>query len=123
MGSSVTPAQKRKIKELVDEIVVNRGVLMIDNQQIQIDGMSMDQLGKLAFKYYKMIFSGKSPLDIDAHNEIQNLNQTVQSQNLKNCIGCNQTLENNDIEMRMPVCKGCRDKIRVDYDVLRDIFL
>jgi len=125
MTSEITYHQKRKIKEMVDDIIVNHGILKIVDYQSQVDGMNVEQLGKIAFRYYKMIVSGESPLDIgettipDTSYSLNEKCQAVQ----KNCIGCNQELDDDDIKSRMPVCKSCRKKIKVEYELLRDIFL
>ena len=64
MISGLTNNQKAKIKEMVDQLIVGHGVLTISDCPMSIDGMDTNQLCRLAFKYYKMIYSGENPLDI-----------------------------------------------------------
>ena len=123
MTSEITSLQKRKIKEMVDDIIVNRGILNTANIQMQIDGFNIEQLSAQAFKYYKMIVLGENPLDIDERQQAKT-KQQYQSQtpiSLHDCIGCSCLLEDDDIQNRIPVCKSCRKKIKIDYEVLREL--
>ncbi|MCD6162425.1 MAG: hypothetical protein J7K40_08445 [candidate division Zixibacteria bacterium] len=124
MTSEITPLQKRKIKEMVDEIIVNRGILSIADRRMQIDGLNIEQLSSLAFKYYKMIVLGESPFDID-QRLISKASKSSKSQkpiSLHKCIGCSSQLDDDDIKSRIPVCKTCRKIIRVDYEILKELF-
>ena len=123
MTSAITSLQKRRIKEMVDEIIVNRGILKISDRQTQVDGVDIEKLSSLAFKYYKMIILGESPLDIDKQTGAADKYQpdSRDQSNRRNCIGCSKLLEESDIKDRMPVCKSCREKIKVEYDVLREL--
>ena len=125
MTIEITPHQKRKLKEMVDEIIVSHGILKINDRQAQVDGMNVEQLSKMAFRYYKMIFSGESPLDVgETAKPDTSYNPAARQQaNQQNCIGCNRELDDEDIEKRMPVCKSCRQRIKVEYEILKDIFL
>lgn len=123
MIRSITESQKRRIKELVDELIINRGVLNTKSTNIGVDGLNTEQLTGLAFRYYKMIMKGESPLDIDLRvDKPQNDVIISISDNVKKCIGCNQPLSDNELREKMPVCEACRKKIKVDFDILREIF-
>jgi len=119
----ITELQKRKIKIMVDELIVNRGILAIGDRRAEIDGLDLNQLGNLAFKYYKMILFGESPLDIDAGSASIRKQHAPTKPASHACIGCGGPLPPADIEIRMPACQACRDKIRIDYDLLRELFL
>ncbi|GEM_PF-2437866 len=125
MTIEITPHQKRKMKEMVDEIIVNHGILKISDRQARVDGMNIEQLSKIAFRYYKMIFSGESPLDIgEITKPDTSYNSAAKQQaNQQNCIGCNRELDDEDIKKRMPVCESCRQRIKIEYEILKDIFL
>ena len=107
---------------MVDEIIVNRGILKTSREPQIIDGVNIDDLSRLAFRYYKMIIKGESPLDIDG--------QIVRPANSANrinngspvCLSCGSMLEQDDIDNNMPVCPNCLKKIRIDYNVLRELF-
>jgi hypothetical protein len=123
MIESATNLQKRKIKEMIDELVVSRGILKIDNKQIDYDGMNVERLADLAFKYYRMIIKGESPLDIDLHVDWPDKQPDLDvDRSVSNCIGCNLPLSDDDIAQRMPVCRDCRVKVRADYSFLQELF-
>jgi hypothetical protein len=121
----ITELQKRKIKLMVDELIVNRGILALRDRWTEVDGLNMNKLGNMAFRYYKMILLGESPLDIDIKSP--NLIEQHASESAfhasKACIGCGEMLLSVDIRNRMPACQACREKIRVDYELLRELFL
>ncbi|MCP4581751.1 MAG: hypothetical protein GY839_09035 [candidate division Zixibacteria bacterium] len=118
----ITDLQKRKIKEMVDELIVNHGILKFDRETISLEGMEFGELTNRAFKYYRMIMKGESPLDIDISpgRKARNVDSAPKSR-ADHCIGCNQRLTRQDINLKMPVCTECRQKIKVDYDILREL--
>ena len=119
----ITNHQKRKIKELVDEIIVNRGILTVSRRNYNIDGMDSDDLYRLAFRYYGMIMKGESPLDIDSSNQQMTSDTSTEVNSPPdNCIGCNKPLSEEEVILKIPVCKSCRSKVKVDYEVLRELF-
>jgi hypothetical protein len=121
MPSTISNLQKHRIKQLVDELIINRGVLTV-NREIS-DSSDQDEILKLAFRYYKMIMTGKSPLDIDEPMPDSAGSQSGSSEaSQKLCIGCNQPLSENTIARRMPVCDDCLKKIKTDYEILRELF-
>jgi len=111
MIKPITNLQKSKIKEMIDELIISRGILKIDNRQIDIDGIDIERLSDLAFKYYRMIIKGESPLD-----------KSPVDRSVSNCIGCNLPLSDDDIAQHMPVCRDCREKVRADYSFLQELF-
>ncbi|HID96229.1 MAG TPA: hypothetical protein EYP53_09285 [Candidatus Latescibacteria bacterium] len=56
----MTDLQKRRIKELVDEMIVNQGCVTTKNPDDNVDGIREDTLVKIAFRYYKMVYSGEN---------------------------------------------------------------
>lgn len=119
----ISDSQKLKIKELVDELIINRGMLNTQNLHSTIDGMDAQQLARLAFRYYRMIIKGESPLDIDLRFEDMRENSLASDDSgTTKCIGCNQPLNEKELTEKMPVCEICRKKIKVDFDILRNIF-
>ena len=121
--NSITNSQKLKIKELVDELIINRGVLNTQNFHSSIDGMNAQQLARLAFRYYRMIIKGESPLDVDLRfDEMRGNELSVDENGSAKCIGCNQPLNDKELAEKMPVCESCRKKIKVDFEILRNIF-
>jgi len=123
MIDTISNPQKRKIKEMIDELIVSRGILKIDNKQFDIDGMNIEKLADLAFKYYRMIIKGESPLDIDLQSDWYDKQpESHVDPSVSNCIGCNQPLSDDDISLHMPVCSACREKVRADYGFLQELF-
>jgi hypothetical protein len=123
MSVPIPNLQKYKIKQLVDELIVNRGILAVNRETQSQDGQGQDELYKLAFRYYKMIMTGKSPLDIDgSFGDINQHQETSSGAHVNRCIGCNQPLSQDSINRRMPVCDDCLKKVKIDYEILKDLF-
>ena len=119
---SVTNTQKLKIKEMVNELIVNHGMLNKQGPYHSVDGMNIQELTRLAFKYYRMIIKGESPLDVDLQPEqSEGSEHSISAKDILNCIGCNQPLTERELSEKMPVCEICRKKVKVDFDILREI--
>jgi hypothetical protein len=89
----------------------------------ELDGMRIEEMYRLAFRYYKMIINGESPLDIDRFTISRKAKPGPDDViELYRCIGCSNPLSEADISGRMPVCEACRKRIRVDFEILRELF-
>ena len=55
----MTELQKRVLKGIIDELVVNKGTIKVKDPNRLVDGMRMEALVRLACKYYRMIYSGE----------------------------------------------------------------
>ncbi|MBI4530575.1 MAG: hypothetical protein HY709_03545, partial [Candidatus Latescibacteria bacterium] len=55
----LTELQKRRVKELVDEMTVGRGMIELLHPDHLVDGISNEDLSKIAFRYYRMLYSGE----------------------------------------------------------------
>ena len=55
----LTELQKRRVKELVDEMTVGRGIIELSRPDHLVDGVSEEELSKVAFRYYRMLYSGE----------------------------------------------------------------
>lgn len=123
MTYQISQLQKLKIKEMVDEIIVNGGVLTIADRQAVVDGMDINELSRLAFKYYKMIYLGQDPLDVDipTTGRHKTVKRRWKPPADRCCIGCEQPLLKDDIDKEMPVCRFCREKLKADYEMLREL--
>jgi hypothetical protein len=121
MPTSISNLQKHKIKQLVDELIINRGIIAINRGMPE--SPDQDELLKMAFRYYKMIMTGKSPLDIDEPltGGAPDRRESAYSP-AKQCIGCNQPLSQDSIARRMPVCDDCLLKVKTDYEILKELF-
>ena len=123
MTDQISTPQKQRIKEMVDELIVNHGILKTHGDRGGIDGLNVDQLIKMAFKYYRMIISGESPLDIDMASPHRDRRVGAERGDpVEYCIGCNRKLSDNDISEKMPVCGSCRQKVKTDYCILSELF-
>jgi hypothetical protein len=123
MSREFSDLQKYKIKEMVDEIIVNRGILKSGRKYGSVDDQEFEELSRLAFRYYKMIMKGESPLDIDGRfTPQQKPSESRESSAVKCCIGCNSPLSSDSIRRKMPVCDDCLKKVKTDYEILKDIF-
>ena len=118
MLSQVSDSQKKIIRELVDQLIVNRGILPAMETANGINHSQFLELSRLAFKYYKMIYTGASPLDIDLNSIKGRGLAQVSEADTKCCLGCGEPLTNDD---SMPVCRNCRNQLKADYDVLKSL--
>jgi hypothetical protein len=118
MLSRVSDSQKKIIRELVDQLIVNRGILPAQEIAYGIDHSQLLELSRLAFRYYKMIYTGASPLDIDLNaNKGRGLAEITQPE-FRACLGCGEGLDDDN---SMPVCQNCRNQLKADYDVLKSL--
>jgi hypothetical protein len=117
MESAISERQKTIIRELVDLLVINHGILPITNRHRDIDDSEFTELSRMAFRYYKMIYTSADPLDLDLNETKRGI--PIQSSSLDNrvCIGCGLELSDPSI----PVCNSCRSQLKADYDVLKSL--
>ncbi|NLI15041.1 MAG: hypothetical protein GX409_02015 [candidate division Zixibacteria bacterium] len=118
MLSDLPDNQKRIIRELVDQLIVNHGILPA--QGTIIDGIDLPryrELSRFAFRYYKMIYTGASPLDIDLNAPKEIMEAQISSAS-NTCIGCGRPLADDN---SMPVCPDCLNQLKTDYDILKSL--
>jgi len=119
MLSQISNNQKKLIRELVDQLIVNKGILPAPGLATDIDYQQYTELSRLAFKYYKMIYTSSNPLDIDLNETKRGIAvQTDSATNTKTCLGCGSPLPE---DLSMPVCQNCRNQLKADYDVLKSL--
>lgn len=118
MFSQVSDSQKKIIRELVDQLIVNRGILPAQEIADGIDHSQLLELSRLAFRYYKMIYAGASPFDIDLNAAKREGLAQVNKANTKTCLGCGEPLA---LDSSMPVCQNCRNQLKADYDILKSL--
>lgn len=118
MLSRVSDNQKKIIRELVDQLIVNRGILPAQETAAGIDGAQFLELSRLAFRYYKMIYTGASPLDIDLNATKGRGIAQVSVADSITCLGCGEPFSDDE---SMPVCRNCRNQLKADYDVLKSL--
>jgi hypothetical protein len=120
MDSALTDRQKAIIRELVDQLIVNHGILVQSSRNREIDDSEYSQLTLMAFKYYRMIYNSEDPLDIDLKDSSRGVTLPLtKTSDTKSCIGCGQDLS--DADGHMPVCQACRAHLKADYDVLKSL--
>jgi hypothetical protein len=117
MESAISERQKTIIRELVDLLVVNRGILPASNRPQDIDDSEFTELSRMAFRYYKMIYTSADPLDLDLNETKRGISVLSSSSDIRVCIGCGLELSDPSI----PVCNSCRSQLRADYDVLKSL--
>jgi hypothetical protein len=119
MLSVVSESQKKIIRELVDQLIVNKGILPAQDIAFGIDYSQYAELSRLAFRYYKMIYSSTNPLDIDLNETNRGIpGQPTMPATARTCLGCGQPLPN---DVPMPVCQPCRNQLKADYEVLKSL--
>lgn len=118
MLTQVSDTQKRIIRELVDQLIVNKGILTAPDLSVGIDYHQYIELTRLAFKYYKMIYTSSNPLDIDLKETGRGISSQSTPTDDRNCLGCGEPLTD---DVSMPVCQTCRNQLKADYEALRSL--
>jgi hypothetical protein len=117
MESAISARQKTIIRELVDLLIINHGLLPVSNRHRDLDDSEFTELSRMAFRYYKMIYTNTNPLDLDLNETKRGIPVQNSPSDTRVCIGCGLELS----DPAIPVCNSCRSQLKADYDVLKSL--
>lgn len=127
------------LKEFIDELIINAGILKIENPEKVVEKVKIDYLVKLAFRFYSKLYSSEKYTNY-LHETIDHLEQTNERfavfQNLMNtiqkkssdsiqCLNCNSEISAQHLKMigdALPLCDNCQDTIGLELEIWEKIF-
>ena len=130
------------LRRFLDELIINKGILKIDNPERVVEKIKMDYSVKLAFRFYSRMHSSEkyasylenSEKDYNLHPETQyqailkdiivNIKNTEKDQPLQ-CLNCEADISKAEIESigaDLPICSNCYNSIGVEFDIWQRVF-
>ena len=130
------------LKDFIDQLIINKGVIFVDNPEKIIEKIKIDFLVKLAFRFYSKLYSSEkyasylkeSEKDIDLGNnkEYQPILQKVislinscEQENIIQCLNCGTDITLKELEKsgdNLPVCSECQLQIGMEMDIWEKVF-
>ena len=132
----------RYLKDYIDQLIINKGVIYVKNPEIIIEKIKIDFLVKLAFRFYSKLYSsekyasylkdGENENMIDSDKDYQPILQTIFSsinankqENSVQCLNCKVEIPINELVMtgdNLPICKDCQKEIGLEMDIWEKVF-
>jgi len=130
------------LRKFLDELILSKGILKIENPERVVEKIKMDYLIKLAFRFYSRMYGSekyasylkKSEKDLNLHSETQyqpifkdiitNI-KTTNEGNFLQCLNCGKDISQNDINeigTDLPLCTTCYDNIGIEFDIWQRVF-
>jgi hypothetical protein len=132
------------LKKYIDQLIISKGVLQVENPEIIVDKVKIDYLSKLAFRFYSVLYSSEkysdfikasektvsednsgehAPMFHVLHEIISNISES-ENKNIQ-CLNCGVDipiavfLKNKD---GLPICDECLKSIGREFSVWENIF-
>jgi len=129
------------LKEYIDELIVNSGIIKVNNPERVIEKVKIDFLVKLAFRFYSKLYNSekystllyetinkmKNEKEYD-HAVFQNLMLEIQNGNhdqTVQCLNCNDLIDSKYLIQsgdNMPLCEACKEYIGQEIDIWEKVF-
>ncbi len=127
------------LKEYIDELIINAGILKIENPEKVIEKVKIDFLVKLAFRFYSKLYSSEKyssflhdTIDhLDNPNDkkaiFQDLMNTIHKNSSDNiqCLNCNILISQDQMKFigdSLPLCTDCQNTIGLEMEIWEKIF-
>lgn len=121
--SRLSDAELGLIKDMIDELVVNRGLLDLRTLRVSAHNLDFQRLARIACRYYRVTIEGQMTLDfLDA--------EKLGNQPAENRRGygpaCSACRGKTDITITressyVPLCAQCHQKLDPDLEVLSSL--
>ena len=128
------------LKRFLGELIINKGVIRIDNPEQIVEKVKMDYLLKLAFRLYSRLYNCEkyanyikdSEIDyaIDDDKEYQPVLQNLLSRintdptTTISCLNCGVDItpdELRNIGTDLPLCPACYNNIGLEFDIWQKV--
>jgi hypothetical protein len=123
--NQLSTAELSLVRGMVDELIVNRGILDLKNLKISEVHLDIRNLAKLAFQYYRMMLEGNLAFDFSDFEGNLSLSAKGFSDtcNQPRCLACG---SHEDITMTpestfIPLCRTCHQKLDSDIKTMSSI--
>ena len=130
------------LKRFLDELILTKGILKIENPERIVEKIKMDYLIKLAFRFYSRMYgsekyashieNSEKEFNINPDSQYQpvfkdiiaNIKTTDQDSDLQ-CLNCGATISDKELEAigtDMPICANCYKSIGLEFDIWQRVF-
>jgi hypothetical protein len=115
-------AELALIKGMIDELVVNGGILDLNKLKISSDNIDVNRLTNIACQYYRMIREGRLSFDYsDIEKYLHLINQSgTESLAGFRCFSCGaaESVTATQESSFIPLCQSCHSKLDADISVI-----
>jgi hypothetical protein len=128
------------LKNYLDSIIINNGILEVENPEKIVEKVKLDFLIKLAFRFYKKLYDGE--VDSNFFEESKNINNDVvefykSEKGLEGhfprkdnkaelvCLNCNKHFHTTEIPKNnnfLPLCSECEKTIGQEIEIWQKLF-
>jgi hypothetical protein len=111
--SRLAPAELTLIKDMVDELVVNKGILDLRNLKVSIHNINFQRLAVIACQYYRMIIESKLSFDFSEVEKYGYPAVAGQTESGPICKACGSPSEITITREScfVPLCLSCHQKL------------
>ncbi len=128
------------LKNYLDSIIINNGVLTVENPEKIVEKVKLDFLIKLAFRFYKKLYDGEidSKFSHESEKSDNNIVEFYKSEKgleghfpQKNnqaelvCLNCNKHFYTSEIPKNnnfLPLCSECEKTIGQEIEIWQKLF-
>ena len=138
---ALTNTHLTMLKEYIDELIVNSGMIKVQNPERVVEKVKVDFLVKLAFRFYSKLYNSEKfagylhdifdKLD-KGNNSKYDVFQAILDEMKDNddftnlqCLNCNASISKEELIKsgeNMPLCEKCKDHIVQEIDIWEKIF-
>jgi len=128
------------LKEFIDQLILNKGIITIKNPELVVDKIKIDFLVKLAFRFYSKLYSSekyasyleKSQKEFfeDCEKEYQPIFQSMlnimyirKQEAIIQCLNCGADMALSSMSGdNLPICAICQDDIGFEMEIWEKVF-
>lgn len=130
------------LKDFIDQLIINKGIIQVNNPERVIEKVKIDFLIKLAFRFYSKLYSSEkyaSYLKKTEENygnsgnkeyqhilqDMLNIMNEAEAEHILQCLNCGTSITIDELEKlgdSLPVCTNCQDEIGLELDIWEKIF-
>ncbi len=128
------------LKDYLDAIIINNGILKVENPEKIVEKVKLDFLIKLAFRFYKKLYDGEidSQFSQESKDNDNNIVKFYKSEKgleghfpKKNnkaeivCLNCNKHFYTSEIPKNnnfLPICEECEKTIGQEIEIWQRLF-
>ncbi|MCB5249825.1 MAG: hypothetical protein RBS16_07860 [Candidatus Cloacimonadales bacterium] len=135
------PTHLLLLKEYIDELIVNSGIIKVNNPERVVEKVKVDFLVKLAFRFYSKLYNsekffpfideivkrlskGEENYHDIMHDLLDKINNSDEVESVQ-CLNCNTPISKKELIKsgeNMPLCDACKDHIGLEIDIWEKIF-
>ena len=121
--SRLSKAELALIRDMIDELVVNRGTLDLRNLKVSVSNLDFHRLALIACRYYRVTIEGKMSCDFSDVERIGNQLTSTKTGNGPACMTCGgqSAVTITKESSFMPLCYRCHLKLDADIEIFSSL--